>query len=124
MSCFSNAARLVPARQVQVNDWLWVVGPALDKLMPSLVSKVSEAQHKGLFKSHTVDGSIIVSNVAASTFTTTLPSSLAWHKMATGPVRLLSVVLPAMIASPLHKDMLYLVHRDFIVECMVALGWP
>lgn len=89
--CQACQAKLVSAGKVRQDMCMWVAshdGTVLDRVVAT--STIAEY---GLYNPHTKSGSILVNNIATSTFTKVLPASLIVHKLVTYPLYLLSKLL-------------------------------
>ena len=82
-------ARPITARNIRVGDCLLQVGGA--KQGPSFACVIGKVElvRVGLYNPHTASGSIVVDDIAALTFTDTLPPIPAVHSLVTLPARLL-----------------------------------
>lgn len=100
---------IVRAGDVRVGDAVWVLQNAnglAAGLIAERVSSIAIKQMSGLYNPHTPSGCLIVDNMAALTFTETLPASQMWHSVLTMPARVLYMILPLEMAAWLNHVLL------------------
>ena len=100
---------IIRAGDIQVGDNAWVVqsdrnGSAM--LVAEKILQIGTVEKSGMYNPHTPSGCIVVDDVAALTFTETLPASLVWHTVVTIPARALYSLLPLEVASCVNQNML------------------
>ena len=82
------------AEEIQVGDSVWQVDPSRRKPQRTRVTEITRGPAVGLFNPHTLSGSIVVNDIAALTFTNTLPKSTWVHSLVTAPGALLYWLCP------------------------------
>lgn len=95
-------------RSLQVGDYLWELpeSPA-GPLVPVKIILAKYEVSQGLFNPHTSSGTILVDNIAALSFTETVPRSPAVHFSVTLPISILSWLCPAEPGQWLNDFLLY-----------------
>ena len=95
------------ARDLVVGDSLLVLNEHEaannSAMQPDVIVAVTCSQQIGLFNPHTMSGSIIVNQVAALTFTCTIPPSIALHRALMQPVQILHYLLPDIVIAVVNK---------------------
>lgn len=108
----SEGKALIRAADAKLGDYVWTMPesqPGADlKLMPSRLVSIMPSAQEGLYNPHTFSGTIIVNQVAAATFTDTIPPSLSAHLVLTIPALLLYMVVPSFVADLLNNAILAL----------------
>ena len=82
------------AEEIQVGDSVWQVDPSSREPQRTTVTQITRGPAVGLFNPHTLSGSIVVNDIAALTFTDTLPKSTWVHSLVTAPGALLYWLCP------------------------------
>ena len=72
-------------------------------LQSDVIVAITCSQQLGMFNPHTMSGSIIVNQIAALTFTHTIPPSIALHRALMQPVQVLHYLIPDSIIVVLNK---------------------
>ena len=83
---FNTDAKIRAAQELQSGDYLWEYCKASRTLKRSKIAAINYTKATGRINPHTFSGTIIVDNVAALTFTESLPPSLAYHKATIMPI--------------------------------------
>ena len=97
----SIKAKLVKACDVRLGHKLLQTTPTQITPIRALVVRISRSTRQGLFNPHTSSGTIVVDDILASTFTSTLPPSLTLHSVITSPALVLYKILNFIGAVPL-----------------------
>ena len=82
---FKRAAKIHRAKALHVGDFLWIFRPDNGTFVRSQIVEIRHVLATGLINPHTFSGTIVVDNVAALTFTESLPPALFCHKILTLP---------------------------------------
>ena len=77
-----------------MGDSVWQVDALGGGPQPTTVAEITRGLAVGLFNPHTLSGSIVVDDIAALTFTDTLPKSTWAHTWVTAPGALLYWLCP------------------------------
>lgn len=77
-----------------MGDAVWQVDPLSGTPQRTTVAEVTRRSATGLFNPHTLSGTIVVDDIAALTFTDTLPKSTLVHSLVTAPGALLYWLSP------------------------------
>ena len=85
---------MLRAEEIQVGDSVWQVNASSRKAQRTTVTEITRVPAVGLFNPHTLSGSIVVNDIAALTFTNTLPKSTWVHYLVTAPGALLYWLSP------------------------------
>lgn len=105
---------LIRAADVHVGDCVWTLPEsqpdAAHQLLPSKLVSILPSKQKGLYNPHTLSGTIIVNQVAAATFTDTIPPSFSAHSMLTAPAMVLYMLVPSFVADWLNNAILAMLH--------------
>ena len=89
-----GAAKLVKACELSLGQYVWTLdNTSQTGVVHSRIISLGSELGRGLYNPHTVSGSIVVDGVAVTTFTDTLPASMAAHTAVTLPARILYHVL-------------------------------
>lgn len=105
----STVPHIVAAANIVVGDHLLVAAAVQDHVFAEhleQVTAVSKSTQQGLFNPHTQSGSIVVDNIAALTFTTSIPASLTVHSALMAPIQLLHCILPATTLTTINNMVL------------------
>ncbi|KAK9868011.1 hypothetical protein WJX84_004571 [Apatococcus fuscideae] len=100
-----GASKVLPAADVKVGDKLITINGA--KLEWGIVQSISHGFEEGLYNPHTSAGTILVNNVAALTFPSSLPPYIAAHTVATFPAKVLYNLIP-------HKDLAAVINEGLL----------
>jgi hypothetical protein len=87
-------ALIMRAEEVQVGDMVWELDPVSNTMDRTTVAEVSRELAPGLYNPHTLSGNIVVEDIAALTFTNTLPKQPLVHSLVTAPGALLYWLSP------------------------------
>ncbi len=113
------------AADAKPGDYIWTTSESHPDtspfLMPTEIVSIQPSMQKGLYNPHTFSGTIIVNNVAATTFTDTIPPSFQAHTMLTLPAVFLFTILPSFVADWLN-DCLLAIHSGFEPFFLASLG--
>ena len=106
----NGGSDLLRAADVKIGDLVWALPesqPGIGSvLIPTKVVDIQSSMQQGLYNPHTISGTIIVNQLAAATFTETIPPSFLVHYMLTLPAVLLYMVLPSFVADWLNSIVL------------------
>ena len=102
-------AQVIRAADVTVGDYLWTLRDSQGShLMPARVIDIKGSVQMGLYNPHTVSGTILVDQIAATTFTDTIAPSLMAHRLMTYPAFLVYMMVPHQMAECLNNALLLL----------------
>ncbi len=103
----NGGSKLLRAGDTRIGDLVWTLPEsrpgASPLLAPTKVVDIQSSMQEGLYNPHTISGTIIVNQLAAATFTDTIPPSFLVHYMLTLPAITLNMVLPSFVADWLNN---------------------
>ena len=121
----NGGSNLLRAADAKIGDLVWTLPesqPGIGSvLVPTKLVDIQSSMQQGLYNPHTISGTIIVNQLAAATFTETIPPSFLVHYMLTFPAILLHTVLPLFVADWLNGIVLA-VHFGSKPTILAVLG--
>eukprot|EP00243_Klebsormidium_subtile_P001090 TRINITY_DN11833_c0_g1_i1.p1 TRINITY_DN11833_c0_g1~~TRINITY_DN11833_c0_g1_i1.p1 ORF type:complete len:300 (+),score=58.63 TRINITY_DN11833_c0_g1_i1:251-1150(+) len=92
---FAGSAAVRKPEDLSPGDFVWMRTPSGDQVQPVQVTEVAHEYGTGLFNPHVLGGTIVVDDVAALAFPSTLFPSVVAHRALILPVRLLYALFPS-----------------------------
>lgn len=109
--CQTFQAKLIVAGKIQRNMCMWLASH--DVITLNRVVRTATTADHGLYNPHTKSGSMLVNNIATSTFTKVLPASLIAHTAVMYPLYPLSQVLHMAQLDEVVNELILDLHSAF-----------
>lgn len=118
---FKHAAKIYRAKALNVGDFLWKFQPDDETFVRSQIAEIRHVLATGLINPHTFSGTIVVDNVAALTFTESLPPALFYHKILTLPALMIYKVIGANILYVRANSFILSIHPEIYFQIVSGI---
>lgn len=118
---FRHAAKIYRAKALHVGDFLWNYQPDNGTFAKSQVAEIRHVLATGLINPHTFSGTIVVDNVAALTFTESVPPAIFCHKILTLPVWMIYKMMGANSLYVRANSFVLSTHPEIYLQIISAM---